>query len=48
MRIFVSSVRVGLEQERDSLRGLILALGHEPVLFEDFTAQPVPPPGRHA
>ena len=43
MRIFVSSVRVGLEQERDSLRGLILALGHEPVLFEDFTAQPVPP-----
>jgi len=42
MRIFVSSVRVSLEQERDSIRGLILALGHEPVMFEDFTAQPVP------
>jgi len=43
VRIFVSSVRVGLEQERDSLRGLLLALGHEPVLFEGFSAQPVPP-----
>lgn len=42
MRIFVSSVRVGLEQERDSLKGFIRALGHEPVMFEDFTAQPVP------
>ena len=42
MRIFVSSVRIGLEQERDSLKGLILALGHEPVMFEDFIAQPVP------
>lgn len=42
MRIFVSSVRVGLEQERDSLRGFIMALGHEPVMFEDFSAQPVP------
>jgi len=42
MRIFVSSVRRSLEQERDSLRGLIIALGHEPLMFEDFTAQPVP------
>ncbi len=42
MRVFVSSVRVSLEQERDSLKGLIMALGHEPVMFEDFTAQPVP------
>jgi hypothetical protein len=42
MRVFVSSVRISLEQERDSLRGLILALGHEPVMFEDFTAQTVP------
>jgi len=42
MRIFVSSVRISLEQERDSLKGLILALGHAPVMFEDFTAQPVP------
>jgi hypothetical protein len=38
----VSSVRRGLEEERDSLRGQILALGHEPVFFEDFTAQSVP------
>jgi hypothetical protein len=32
----------GLEEEHDSLPGLIMALGHEPVRFEDFTAQPVP------
>lgn len=42
MRVFVSSVRRGLEEERDALKGLILALGHEPVFFEDFTAQSVP------
>lgn len=42
MKIFVSSVRRGLEEERDALPGLILALGHEPMRFEDFTAQPVP------
>lgn len=42
VRVFVSSVRRGLEKERDSLRGLILALGHEPVFFEDFTAQSAP------
>lgn len=42
MRVFISSVRISLEQERDSLRGLVLALGHEPVMFEDFTAQTVP------
>lgn len=42
MKIFVSSVRNGLEEERDALRGLITALGHTPVRFEDFTAQSVP------
>ena len=42
MRIFISSVRAGLELERDALPGLVKALGHEPVRFEDFTAQPVP------
>ncbi len=42
LRIFVSSVRRGLEEERDALRGLVLALGHVPVRFEDFTAQGVP------
>lgn len=42
MRIFISSVRRGLEDERDALPGLIRALGHDPVMFEDFTAKPVP------
>ena len=42
MRIFISSVRRGLEVERDALPGLIRALGHEPVRFEDFTAQSAP------
>lgn len=42
MRIFISSVRRGLEVERDALPGLILALGHEPVRFEDFSAQDLP------
>lgn len=42
MRVFVSSVRRGLEEERDALKAHILALGHVPVFFEDFTAQSVP------
>ena len=42
MRIFISSVRSGLEPERDSLPGLIRAVAHEPVRFEDFGAQPLP------
>lgn len=42
MKVFISSVRRGLEAERDALPGLIRALGHEPRRFEDFTAQPVP------
>ncbi|MET7784700.1 DUF4062 domain-containing protein [Streptomyces mirabilis] len=42
MKIFISSARKGLEEERDSLRGLILALGHTPVRFEDFSAQTTP------
>lgn len=42
VRIFISSVRKGLEEERDSLPGLITALGHTPVRFEDFSAQPTP------
>ncbi|WP_458112125.1 DUF4062 domain-containing protein [Arthrobacter sp. R1-13] len=42
MRIFISSVRRGLELERDALPGLIKALGHEPVRFEDFSAQTLP------
>jgi uncharacterized protein DUF4062 len=42
MRVFISSVRLGLESERDALPGLIMATGHEPVRFEDFGAQPNP------
>src|ERR1700732_1651947 len=43
MVVFVSSVRLGLEAERDALPGLISALGYEPKRFEDFAALPVPP-----
>ena len=42
MKIFISSVRRGLEEERDSLPGLIMAIGHEALRFEDFTSQPTP------
>ncbi|MFJ6199889.1 DUF4062 domain-containing protein [Micromonospora sp. NPDC092111] len=42
MRVFISSVRRELEEERDALPGLISALGHTPVRFEDFTAQTSP------
>lgn len=42
MKVFISSVRRGLEAERDSLPGLILALGHEPRRFEDFGATATP------
>jgi hypothetical protein len=43
LRLFVSSVRRGLEEERDVLPPLIRALGHSPLRFEDYTAQPMPP-----
>jgi hypothetical protein len=39
MKAFVSSVRRGLEQERDYLSDLIRAIGHEPSRFEDFAAR---------
>ncbi len=42
MKVFISSVRHGLEEERDCLPGLLLAIGHEPLRFEDFTAQSRP------
>jgi hypothetical protein len=42
VKIFISSVRRNLEEERDALPGLIRALGHEPRRFEDYTAQTVP------
>lgn len=39
MKVFISSVRRGLESERDYLPDLIRALGHQPLRFEDFGAQ---------
>ncbi|MHD0307429.1 DUF4062 domain-containing protein [Rhodococcus erythropolis] len=42
MRVFVSSVRRGLEEERDALPGLITAIGHTPIRFEDFGATDLP------
>ncbi|MGW5331538.1 DUF4062 domain-containing protein [Streptomyces bauhiniae] len=42
MRIFISSVRKGLEEERNALPGIVRAMGHTPVLFEDFSAQTTP------
>lgn len=41
-KVFISSVRRGLEEERDALPALIKAVGHLPRRFEDFTAQPQP------
>ncbi|WP_375477046.1 DUF4062 domain-containing protein [uncultured Jatrophihabitans sp.] len=42
MQVFISSVRRGLDEERDALPGLITALGHTPLAFEDFTTRSVP------
>jgi hypothetical protein len=42
MKVFISSVRRGLEEERDALPGLISAIGHTPLRFEDFSAQAMP------
>lgn len=35
----MSSVRRGVEEERDALRGMIMAIGHTPLAFEDFTSR---------
>lgn len=42
MKVFISSVRRGLEEERDAVPGIIQALGHEPRRFEDYTARSEP------
>ena len=42
MKVFISSVRRGLEAERDHLPVLLKVAGYEPVVFEQFTAQTVP------
>lgn len=44
MRFFVSSTRAGLAEERDALPGLLLAVDHDPVVYEGFGAQDVPAP----
>lgn len=41
-KVFISSVTLGLVQERTALPGLIMGLGMQPVRFEDFTAAPSP------
>lgn len=43
MKIFVSSVITGFKEERAAVRDAILSLGHEPVMAEDFGAQPNSP-----
>ncbi len=40
MRVFLSSVRRGLQEERDSASAILRAVGHEVVRFEDFGATP--------
>jgi hypothetical protein len=42
MIVFISSVRRGLESERDYLPSLLQASGYEARRFEDFSAQPSP------
>lgn len=42
MRVFVSSTRAGLAEERDALPGLLLAVDHDPVVYEGFGARDVP------
>jgi hypothetical protein len=41
---FLSSVRRGLEEERDNLPALIRAIGHECTRVEDYTARAVAGP----
>lgn len=43
MKIFVSSLISGFEPLRAAARSAILALGHEPVMAEDFGAKPASP-----
>lgn len=43
MKIFISSLNTGFEANRSAVREAILQLGHEPVMAEDFGAQPNSP-----
>ena len=40
MKIFISSLISGMQAERQAVRQAILDLGHQPVMAEDFRAQP--------
>lgn len=43
MKVFVSSLISGLEPIREAARSAIRALGHEPIMAEDFGARPQSP-----
>lgn len=43
MRVFISSLIGGFEDQRAAARSAIVALRHEPVVAEDFGAQPTSP-----
>jgi hypothetical protein len=43
VRVFVSSLIVGLEAERAAAKSAITTMRHEPVMAEDFGAQPNSP-----
>lgn len=43
MKIFISSLITGFEDFRAAARDAIVQLGHEPVMAEDFSAQPTSP-----
>jgi hypothetical protein len=46
MKIFISSPISGMQAERHAVRQAIIDLGHEPVMAEDFRAQPRSPQNR--
>lgn len=43
MRVFISSLITGMEQIRSTVRGVVAAFRHEPVMAEDFGARPQSP-----
>src|SRR5438477_13211491 len=43
MKVFISSPITGMEDLRAAVRDAVLQLGHEPVMAEDFGAQPHSP-----
>lgn len=43
MKVFISSLISGFEEFRSAARDAVRQLGHEPVMAEDFGAQPASP-----